>query len=108
MTLQKLKTDLVDEKKILDKKSFKKLIINALLFIGLGIFSLCIVIVNILNILFTVAVLIFGVFIFSWSMDYLVEDENNTKKAIKIFRLWWIWLIVIVAICFVLSYFNFI
>lgn len=108
MTLQKLKTNLVEEKKVLDEKSFKKLIINALLFISLGVISLCIITANVLNALFTVAVLILGVFIFSWSMDYLVEAEDNTKKAGKIFRLWWIWLIIIVAICMALSYFNFI
>lgn len=97
MTLQQIKDNLVDEKKVFTTKQFNKFIINLSLFIGLGTFTFAFLMSKIVNILFTLGVIVLGLIIYITVLQYCTEDDNNAKGVAKWSRLWFIWLPLLVG-----------
>lgn len=107
MTLQQIKDNLVDEKKVFTPKQFNKFIINLSLFIGLGTFTFAFLMSKIVNILFTLGVIVLGLVVYITLLQYCTEDENNAIGVSKWSKLWFLWIPLLVGGIIALKFFRF-
>lgn len=107
MTLEQIKDNLVNEKKVLTDKQFNKFIINLSLFIGLGTFTFAFLMSKIVNILFTLGVIVLGLVIYITVLQYCTEDDSNVKGVLKWSRLWFIWIPLLIGGIVALKFFRF-
>lgn len=107
MTFEGVKKSLVEEKKLLTNKELKKYCVNLFLFSltfgGTLAFSIACILSPALAVIFTVGM---GLG-FIWILDYSVENEDFLKFTRKISKLWFLGLILFVAVYMVLVYFKF-
>lgn len=108
MTLQQFKDDLVDEKKVFTSKQFNKFIINLSLFIGLGTFTFAYLMSKIVNILFTLGVIVLGLIVYVTVLQYCTEETDNAIGVSKWAKLWFLWIPLIVGGIIALKLFRFI
>ena len=107
MTLHQLEKDLVDDKKVFDKKQFKKFIINVGLFLGLGTFTISYLMSHIVNIFITLATFVLGIVVFITVLQYATENDTNAIKVNKLMRLWFLWIILLIGGILALKLFRF-
>ena len=106
MTYQKIKETVVDEQKVLNSKQFKKFIKYALLMLTFMIefVMIAFAITNSLIAVFTSLLFIAG---FIWFLDWAVEENKVLTNLIKLSKLWWLNILLIVGTFVLLKLTNF-
>lgn len=108
MTLEQLKKDLVDDKKIYTEKQFKRFITHTSLFVGLAGFDVAYACYRITHsMLITIITLSITLGEFIAVTNYCTESEDNTKKINKLNKLWFIWVIILIVLKILLDSLRF-
>lgn len=107
MTFESIKENLVKEKKLLTDKELKRYCLGLFLFCLTFGGTLAFAVACILSPAFAILLMVVIGLGFIWILDYSVEDENFLKISRKLSKLWFLGIILFVAVYMVLVYFKF-
>lgn len=107
MTFEKIKEDVVDEKKWITAKQLKIFAINLGLSMACLGFLLSLLAVCTVGLEVSFFVILFAVLGYMFIFDYCAEDEKTLKILLKLSKFWWIILLLNVLLYMVLNYFHF-
>lgn len=107
MTYQKLKENIVDERKVLTEKKFRRLLLRIALFSITS--GACLTLAALRLVGFGLAILVVASFVvvFILMCDLCTESDDALRKISIASRFWVIFPILFVVVYYVLSYYNF-
>lgn len=108
MIYQKAKNIVVEDKKLMTEKKFSKFT-RRLMFFALGLFmDLGLIAYAVSNMATVIAMGVICILLFSWMLDYAVEDETTLKRINIFTKFFWLFYLIFVAEFIVLNMTNFI
>lgn len=107
MTYQKVKEELVDNRKVATAKELKKFAVCMFLMIMGVAICISIPVISILGTTFALLVVVGCLFVYLQMFNFVCEEENAFKKWSKISKLWFIPYILTIVVVMALKYFKF-
>ena len=107
MTFQKIKEEVVDEKKWVTGKELRVFAIHLGLFMVCLSFLVSILAVCTVGLGVSFFVILFAVMGYLFIFDYCAEDERGIRFWMRLSKFWWVILILNVSLYLLLSYFHF-
>lgn len=105
MTYERFATEMLDRKSDLKRKDIRSFTIKFALLVGIASMSAGLLVSKILGSFFLILFLILALFLYIWSFDLFVENDNLYKHISRMSRFWWLYSAIIVAICVAINTF---
>lgn len=106
MTYEKFTEAMTKNDEVITRKDIKSFAIRYAILLAVAVFSISSVIYEIIDLFFSIVFLILSLFLYIWSFDIFVEQGTDYFiKVNKRLKLWWLYCIIIVAVCLLINLF---
>lgn len=108
MTYQKIKESLVNEQKRMTEKEVRKLSVSLAFTFGGLFLTLALAMYAVLGFAFTVIAIILVAFMYTQTLETIVENEGAERKVRKFTKFGWVFYVLCVGVFVALKFFRFI